>query len=167
MITNPTIENILNRRSIRSYEPRAVEEEKIAAILECARFAPSAQNRQPWHFTVITDRRLLDKISAANKKVMLASPEERVRQMAASPDFDCFRGAPMAVIVSGEAEARFAPGDCANAVQNMAIAAQSLGLGSCYLASFRIALEVPEGAPLVKELGIPEGFTPLYALAIG
>ncbi len=164
---NETIRNILARRSMRSYEARPVEEEKLAAILECAQFAPSATNRQPWHFTVVLSRAMLDKISAENKKVMLASPDEKVRQRAQDPGYDSFRGAPMAIIVSGAKEAAYAACDCANAVENMAIAATSLGLGSCYLGSFKVAMERPEGAHLLAELGIPEGYVPLYALSIG
>jgi nitroreductase len=49
----------------------------------------------------------------------------------------------------------------------MALAAYSLGLGSCYLASFKIAMEKPEGAYLLKELKIPEDFEPMYALSLG
>lgn len=164
---NETIRTILARRSMRSYEARPVEEEKLAAILECAQFAPSAMNRQPWHFTVVLNRAMLNKISAENKKVLLASPDENVRQRAQDPNFDSFRGAPMAIIVSGANEASYAACDCANAVENMAIAATSLGLGSCYLGSFKIAMQSPEGAYLLAELGIPEGYTPLYALSIG
>lgn len=164
---NETIQTILSRRSIRSYDAKPVEPEKIAAIMSCAQFAPSARNLQPWHFTVITSRAMLDRISAENKKILLSSPEEMARKMAAVPDFDSFRGAPMAVIVSGRSDAAYAAGDCANAVENMAIAASSLGLGSCYLASFKMCLEVPQGAELLKELQIPAGYVPMYALSIG
>jgi nitroreductase len=164
---NETIKNILSRRSIRSYEATEVEEEKIAVILVCGEYAPSANNRQPWHFTVITDRSVLDKISAENKKILLISPEESRRRAAEAPNFDSFRGAPMAIIVSGEKDAAYAAADCANAVENMAIAAHSLGLGSCYIASFKIAMERPEGAYLLDELKIPDGYAPLYALALG
>ncbi len=164
---NETIRSILGRRSIRSYKPTPVEEQKILTVLECGQYAPSAMNRQPWHFTVITDRKVLDKISEENRKILLQSPEERMRRVAEEPNFDSFRGAPMAIIVSGENQSSFAVADCANAVQNMAVAAYSLGLGSCYIASFKIAMERAEGAYLLDELGIPEGYTPLYALTLG
>lgn len=164
---NETIASILARRSIRSFKSDPVEKEKISAILECGLYAPSGMNRQPWHFTVVTDRALLDRISAENRKIMLQSENEQVRLRAQDPGFDNFRGAPMAVIVSGEKGAIFAPADCANAVENMAIAAHSLGLGSCYLASFKPALERPEGRFLLEELGIPQDFEPLYALSLG
>jgi len=164
---NETIRSILGRRSIRSYKPTPVEEEKMRIILECGQYAPSAMNRQPWHFTVITDRKVLDKISAENQRVMLKSEAEGPQRAAKDPDFDSFRGAPVAIIVSGDQDAGFAAADCANAVQSMAIAAYSLGLGSCYLASFKIAMEKPEGAYLLDELGIPQGYKPLYALSLG
>ena len=52
---NETIQNILQRRSVRSYQPRPVELEKLELILECGRYAPSAVNKQPWHFIVADD----------------------------------------------------------------------------------------------------------------
>ncbi|HNT24044.1 MAG TPA: nitroreductase family protein [Anaerolineales bacterium] len=164
---NETIKTILERRSVRSYESTPVEKEKIDLILQCGQFAPSGMNRQPWHFTVITRRAMLDKISAENRRVMLQSPVEALRLRAEDPDFDSFRGAPMAIIVSGEDEAGYAGADCANAVENMALAAQSLGLSSCYLASFKIAIETPEGAFLLDDLRIPKGFKPMFALSLG
>lgn len=164
---NETIESILNRRSIRKYETKPVEQEKIDLIIECARFAPSARNLQPWHFTVITRRDVLDRISEANRQIMLKSPVEMVRGMAEAPDYNSFRGAPLAIIASGRKDADYAPCDCANAVENMALAAYSLGLGSCYLGSFKIAMEAPGGDMIQRELGIPEEYKPLYALSIG
>jgi nitroreductase len=164
---NETIQNILKRRSVRSYQARQVEPEKLQLILECGRYAPSAVNKQPWHFTIITDRAVLDRISAENRRIMLDSDNPRARERAAQPDFDSFHHAPAAIIVSGEDENTFAPADCANAMENMAIAAQSLALASCYLAGFRRCFAGPNGAALKAELRIPQGFTPLYALALG
>ncbi len=164
---NETIQNILKRRSVRNYQPQPVEPEKLHLILECGIYAPSAINKQPWHFTVITDRTVLDKISAENKRIMLASDNPKTRERVAKPDFDSFHHAPAAIIVSGEDGNTFAPADCANAMENMAIAAQSLGLASCYLAGFRHCFSSPNGSALKAELSIPQGFTPLYALALG
>ena len=164
---NETIHTILTRRSIRSYESKPVERDKIDLILQCGQFAPSGMNRQPWHFTVVTNRKLLDKISNENRKVLLQSQDEGARTRAMDPNFDSFRGAPVAIIVSGDQTGRNTMADCANAVENMALAATSLGLGSCYIASFKIAMEQPEGAFLLEELKIPEGYFPMFALALG
>src|SRR4030042_581440 len=161
---NETIKSILGRRCIRSYETTPVEKEKNSIILECDQYAATGMNLQPWHFTVITNRSVLDKISAENKKILLKSPVERIRLMAEDTNFDSFRGAPMAIIISGEKNAAYTVADCANAVENMAIAAHSLGLGSCYIASFKIAMETPECAYLLNELSIPEGVMPLFML---
>ena len=143
MLMNDTMQSILRRQSHRSFTGEPLPDDALETILEAGRRAPSAMNRQPWHFTVITNRAMLDQISAENKRVMLQSPVEALRLRAEDPDFDSFRGAPMAIIVSGEDEAGYAGADCANAVENMALAAQSLGLSSCYLASFKIAMETP------------------------
>ena len=164
---NETINTILTRRSMRSYEPTPVPREMIELILQCGQYAPSGTNRQSWHFTVVTNRALLNKISAENKKVLLQSPDEALRARGLDPDFDSFRGAPMAIIVSGDPAVRYSMADCANAVENMALAATSLGLGSCYLASFKLAMEQPEGAHLLQELKIPEGYFPVFALSLG
>ena len=56
---------------------------------------------------------------------------------------------------------------CANAVENMAIAARSLGLDSCYLASYQVCLNAPGGEKLKEKLGIPAGFVPNFALSVG
>jgi nitroreductase len=164
---NETIQTILSRRSIRSYTSTPVERDKIDLILQCGLFAPSGMNRQPWHFTVVLDRKLLDKISSENRKVLLQSPDEATRARALDPNFDSFRGAPLAIIVSGDQTGRNTMADCANAVENMALAATALGLGSCYIASFKIAMEQPEGAFLLEELKIPHGYFPMFALALG
>lgn len=164
---NPTIETILSRRSIRKYEARPVEDEKIELILKCGQFAPSRQNGQAWHFTVVTNRDLLNRISAKNKEIFLNSSDEKFRKMAEDPNYDSFRGSPMAIIVSGEGDEKRSMADCANAVENMTLAAHSLGLGSCYLISFRTALLEEDGGHFLKELGIPEGFVPMLGLALG
>ena len=81
--------------------------------------------------------------------------------------YDSFRGAPCAILVAGEDDKPFAVPDCANAVENMALAAESLGLNSCYLASFKPSLMGEAGAATRAELGIPQGYTPQFALSIG
>jgi nitroreductase len=163
---NETITNILERRSIRKYKDTPVSMDDLELIAKCGEYAATGMGRQPWHFTIVTSRDYMDRVTEANRQIMLASPDEMPRKMAASPDFDGWRGAPVAIVVSGEGGEASAC-DCANATENMAIAAQSLGLGSCYLGSFKIAMVTPEYASLKDELGLPEGYEPLYALAIG
>ena len=166
---NPVIETILKRRSVRKYEDKPVPRELLEQIVECGLYAATAMGVQPWHFTVVTDRKVLDRIAAANAAIAKADPNTppMVMEQIENGTFDNFRGAPCAVLMSGENGKPFADVDCANAVENMAIAAESLGLNSCYLASFKPSLLGEAGANLRAELGIPEGYTPNLALAIG
>ena len=166
---NVVIETILKRRTVRKYEDRPVPRELLEEIVKCGQYAATAIGLQPWHFTVVTDRKVLDRISAANAVVMKADPHTPPMLLADidAGNYDSFRGAPCAVLVAGENGRIFADFDCANAVENMALAAESLGLSSCYLASFKPSLMGEEGAAMRAELGIPEGYTPNLALAIG
>ena len=80
------IEAILSRRSIRRYTPQPVSEETVRLLLEAAMSAPSAGNEQPWHFVVITERRLLDEIPRFH------------------PYADMLQEAQMAILVCGDTE---------------------------------------------------------------
>ena len=74
---------------------------------------------------------------------------------------------PGAIIISGMNDKKYAEVDCANAATIMSVAAHSLGIGSCYIASFRPAFATAEGEKLKKELGIPDDYKPFFALALG
>lgn len=161
---NETINSILHRRSIRKYKDAPVSMADLEQIVQCGQYAATGMGRQPWHFTIVTGREFMDSITEANRAIMLASPVEHLRDMAASPDFDSWRGAPCAIVISGDADGM---GDCAGAAQNMAVAAYSLGLGSCILGSFKICMETGERPDLVAKFGAPEGYVPYFALAVG
>lgn len=64
-MTNEVIQNILTRCSVRAYDDRPVEREKIDTLLQCAVHAPSAMNRQTWHFSAVLNREKIAKLTAA------------------------------------------------------------------------------------------------------
>lgn len=163
---NETIQTILTRRSMRSYFDTPVPREYLELIVRCGQFAATANGLQPWHFTVVTNRALLDRVTRDCREVMLKGGEGS-RRFASDPDFDVFRGAPCAIIASCDANNHYGDIDCANAVENMALAAKSLNLGSCYIALFRQAFESGDAAGLREALGIPEGYRPTLSLAVG
>ena len=148
---NEVISAILNRKCVRAYTDEPVAPEQLDTILQCGLRAPSAMNKQPWHFSVLKSRALMDEINAAMPDGGAGS--------------DCWRGGKAAILVSGQKDSIWSAGDCANATENMFLAANSLGLGCCYIACIRIALENNE--ELCRRAGIPEGYQPLYALTIG
>lgn len=67
---NEVLNVIKNRRSIRKYLPTQIKEEDLNMIIESDVYAPSAHNDQPWHFTVIQNKNLIQKISDKSKKLM-------------------------------------------------------------------------------------------------
>lgn len=166
---NEVISALLERRSVRVYEDKAVAPKDLETIVNCGRYAATAMGLQPWHFTVITDRNVLRQISAANRQLILADPNTppSMRESAGRDDFDSFRGAPAAILVSGVNGEEYTLADCANATENMALAAHGLGLGSCYLGSFKICMNAPGGEKFRKMAGIPDGYIPFFALSVG
>ncbi len=102
------------RRSIREYEDRPVEQEKIDTIIESALRAPSGRALRPWSFVAVTDRDTLDKLSVA-------------KPMGA----DFLKSAPVGIVVCAETdESRVWIEDCAIAAVFLQLSAHSLGLGS-------------------------------------
>ncbi|HOA77632.1 MAG TPA: nitroreductase family protein, partial [Thermosynergistes sp.] len=70
---NEVLEVIKRRRSIRKYLPDQIKDEELNTILEAAIFAPSGHNEQPWHFLVIQDKELIDRMSEKAKEAMTRS----------------------------------------------------------------------------------------------
>lgn len=164
---NETMKSIMERRICRAYRPEMITDGELNAILDAARYAPSARNLQPWHFSVVTDQSLLSRITDGCRSAMRASGDPDRIKMADDPAFTTFYRAPLAIVASGDSSNTFSNGDCANATENMALAAHSLGIGSCIIASFRAAFSQPDGDELKKALGVPDGYTPFFALSLG
>ena len=78
-------DSIKRRRSIRAYRPEQIANQELEAILEAAIWAPSAMNQQKWHFTVIQNKDMLQRITDVAREIMKAGPE-RMAQRAASPE---------------------------------------------------------------------------------
>ncbi len=136
-------EAISARRSVRSYARRPVEEEKLRQILEAARLAPSARNRQPWHFIVITDEETKRRVYEATKdqRFVLEAPVI-IAAVGYPSDYVCTNGNVAHMV------------DIGIAGEHIALAATALGLGSCWVVAFwqdrmREALGVPQDAQVV------------------
>lgn len=144
------IEILFKRRSIRKYKNKPVENDKINTILKAGMASPSAGNQQPWHFIVIKDREMLDKI-----------PEVH-------PYSKMLKEAPLAVVVLGEPALEKHKGfwiqDCSAATQNILLCATGLGLGTVWLGVYPHE-DRTEGVS--KVLGLPDGIIPLSIISIG
>ncbi len=164
---NKIIEAIKSRRSVRSFKSDALPRSELEAILDAAVWAPSGMNAQVWRFTALTRRAHIDRLNGLIRDSLRDSKIERFKAIAADPKSDLFYGAPVVVIASGEADGPTSAPDCALGLQNMMLAAASLGIGSCWVhAPARIA-SGPETTALRAELGIPESHAIFGSIALG
>ena len=166
---NEVLMAIHERRTVRDYKPDQIRDEDLATILEAGRQAASAWNRQPWYFTAVQKKSLLDRIvSAAREKIVEAHPVQvKTMPWLVAPNFHYFYNAPTVIFISGQENNPDAPGDCAIAMTNMVYAAHSLGIQSCMITTSLPAFAAEEGPAFIEELEIPEGHVPMYTLALG
>ena len=140
---NPVLSNIMARRSVRKYLDKPVEHEKLETVALAGINAPSAMNRQNWAVRIIEDQNLM-----ADVKGMC-------------------RNAPNLICVCAPAEGRFDL-DAGLMGQNMMLAAQSLGLGTCIQTGPIRFLTTDEKAKTFRDsLDVPEGYKLLYVISIG
>ncbi len=157
---NPVIEAILRRRTIRSYKDTPLSREVIEKLLECAMWAPSGRNSQPCHVRVLTDRKALDALNTDFKnKVGWDTPA--YTRWDVNP---VYQGAPAMFFIYAETKDGMNSGIM---VENIAIAAEGMGLGSCIIASVGGLLDAPEGNKWKKILDIPDHFQFVIAIAVG
>lgn len=145
--------NILSRTSVRAYQSRPVEDEKVEKMLRAAMAAPTAGNKQPWRFVVIKDRPILDSISTHFHTMKMAGH------------------APLAIVVCGDMDSTF-PGDgrdywvedASAATENLLLAAHSMGLGAVWCGIYPMQQRV---AYLKKLLQLPGNIVPLNVIPVG
>ncbi|MFO8037068.1 MAG: nitroreductase family protein [Anaerolineales bacterium] len=142
------LEVIFTRRSIRQYTDEPVTEEQVKTLLEAGMNAPSANNRQPWHFIVVDARECLNAI------------------MEVHPHSKMLAQAPLAIIVCADItrSKRYWQQDCAAATENILLAARALGLGSVWLGVYPKE-DRTEG--LTRLFDLPETIRPLCVVAVG
>lgn len=167
MVTNETLKVIKQRRSIRQYDARPVPDEMLEAILEAGLYAPSAMNQQKWHFTVVRNKSTLKKMVQITRENLLNSNVPFLIQRAESDDYHTYYHASTVVIVSRDMEARFSEFDCVAAAQNIALAAESLGIASCIMTSAGFLFASEKGQEMKGALGIPQGYEHVCSIALG
>jgi nitroreductase len=165
---NEAMRVIKSRRSVRAYLPEQVTDEELKAVIEAGVFAPSGQNTQPWFFSVLQNRGLIDKVNDWIIEEAKYVSHPKAREIASTPNAAIFRKAPTVVIISGDRSDPLVVEDCACAAQNMMLAAESVGLGSCWITyvSYLANREQLEST-YRPELRIPAGYYPICGLTIG
>ena len=157
------LEAISNRRSHRAYKADQIPEDVLNQILRAGLEAPSARNHQPWHFSVVQNAALIQEVHDEASKVLGKGGSPRF----ADPAFQMFYHAPTAIFLFGEKDFSWTEVDCGIAVQNMALAAEALGLGSVILGLPKAAFAGEKAEELRKKLQCPEGYDFVIALSLG
>lgn len=154
---NPVIETLLARRSVRKYQTRPIGEEDRNLILKCGLYAPSAKNSQPWHLLAVSNPETIGRITEEVKAAIIRAQVPQYLGLAKSPKYTVnFVNAPLFVIVSANPAASSCPReDCAVLLENMFLAAQGLGIGSCWINQLCCISEEPIFREFLGQLGVP------------
>ena len=169
------MEAIMHRRTIRRFDERQVDEEALQQILQAGLYAPSAGGRQGPIFAVCQDREVnerLGRIKRANSNPRMAKGGNFVSQeqpsIADDPTIkNAFYDAPTVITIFGPKNFLFAVDDAAVAAENMMLAADALGVGSCYLGQGWPAFNDPYGQEILRQWEIPGNYYAVMQLLLG
>jgi nitroreductase len=169
-ISNAVLNNIYQRRSVRNYSGKEVSDSIIKEIIRAGTYAPTAMNKQPWRFVVVKNRELIEEYDDRARKAFLAAYKDtenpelvRYVQHLSKPTTRLFYGAPVLILVFASPDV-INDHDCALAAENMMLAAQSLGIGSCWIG---LAGGLGYDTEFLKEVGVPEGHKLIAPLIFG
>lgn len=161
---NAVLSVIKARRSVRKYLPTQISPEALGKILEAATYAPSGSNNQSWLFTAIQNQTVLQALNTNTKAALAAMELEanpypakaRAKDNAAKEHYNFYYHAPTLVIVSNVDGYANAMADCAVALQNIFLAAHSLGIASCWINQLTWTSDDPTLREFLLTLGIPK-----------
>jgi len=139
-----TLEAIARRRSVRRYKPDAVSQELIEKVVDAGRRAPTARNEQPWEFVVVTDAQMRS-------------------SLAAICDYGKFiKESPVCIVTFCRDTKYYLEDGCA-AIENMLVAAEALGLGTCWVAGDKKEY----ASTIAEKLGVPNTHRLIGLVAMG
>lgn len=164
---NEVLKAIKERRTTRKFKPEQIKEEELQAIIEAGLYAPSGTNQQPWHFTVIQNKDLIDEMDFEAKEVFKQSDNEFLRKIGFNEKYKVTYDAPTIILISGLNNNHYTEVDCAAATQNMLLGAHSLGIASCWCGATSVAFNGGKKEEFISKLNIPEDYTPFYTVLLG
>ena len=172
---NSVIDNIMTRRSIRSFKEQQITRDELNTILTAGSYAPSGMALQSWKFTAIQDPKVLNKINETMRQTLLGiSPESEAYayyanyiKMAQDLTSNFLYHAATYVLVSNQRENKNGFADSALAIGNMMLAAHSIGIGSCWLNQVPRLSEHELMRELLTELEIPQDHTVYGSVVLG
>lgn len=151
--TNPVIDNIMTRVSVREFTGEKISEAQIDTLLRAAMAAPSAINKQPWAFIVVTDESLIAALGEA-------LPYSRCSNHPACAIIPC---GDLSKAIEGEMGA-FWINDVSAATENLLLAAHAMGLGAVWTG---LHPDMKRATMVQAMLGLPEHIIPLCVVPVG
>lgn len=158
---NKTIENIISRRSVKKYTSQQIPIELVEEVANAGTYAPSGMNLQSAKIIAVTNKELRDKLSKINYKILTGNTPT------ASGYNDPFYGAPVVLVVLAKKSIGTHIYDGSLVMENMMIAANSLGLGSCWIHRAKETFETEEGKQILASLGITEDYVGIGNCILG
>ena len=151
---NDAIKNILERRSVRKFSDKQIPKEELDLIIKAGLYAPSAMNKQTWQFTVLTRTEDIQELAKAISKQLDRE------------GYDMYK--PTALIIpSNGKESKFGRDDNACALENIFLAAWSLGIGSVWINQLHGICDEPEIRALLDKYGVPADHVVFGMAALG
>ncbi len=174
MIQNEVLSGLHARRSTRSFQDLQIEPEELDTLLDAAIWAPSGGNNQSWLFTAIQSKEKLLKLNELVKEgYQHWVPDDdypgklAMRTASQKEGFSFYYHAPTLIITSNRPNYENAMADCSLALENVFLAAQSIGIGSCYINHLHWLRDDGHVRDFLFELGIPKEHAICSAAAIG
>ena len=151
---NEVMQAILNRRSVRKFNDKPIEREKLEQILQAAIYAPSGMNKQTWQFTALTNKEKISRLARLVEKLLDRKGYN-------------FYDPAVLVLTTNDRESRWNREDNACALENMFLAAESMGIGSVWINQLQDIGDEEEVRAFLREIGIPDNHLVYGIAALG
>ncbi|MCL1849269.1 MAG: nitroreductase [Clostridiales bacterium] len=164
-----TMEAIRTRYSCRAFTDKMPPDGDLKLIAEAAAASPSGSNRQPWRVIIVKNKELVSDMEAAAMANVSAMPDKAMYDRIMSRGGKAYYNAPCYVIIHFEKPASpgGASGDCGILIENVALAATSLGINSLICGMISLAFAGEKGVEFRSRLGIPEDHDIGVAVLLG
>lgn len=141
---NEVLQNIMTRRSVRSFKEEQIKDEELDLIIQAGTHAPSGMNKQSWQFTVVQNKEKIELLAKV------------VREALGRDEGYNFYAPPTLIMLSNDKENSNGLADCSCALENIFLMANSLGIGSCWINQLKTICDEVKVREALTSFGIPE-----------
>lgn len=138
------LQNILTRRSVRDFKAEQIKDEELDLILQAGIYAPSGMNKQSWQFTVVQNKEKVELLAKVTRETLGRDAGYN------------FYGPPTLIMLSNDKDNTNGLADCACALENVFLMANSLGIGSCWINQLKTICDEKEVREVLTSFGVPE-----------